>query len=68
MRICTGKALSDHVVDTVFCIFDEDGDGQLSYKEFIGFMKERRQRGFKVRPLRRHGWLRRHGPACGVGK
>ncbi|XP_043189084.1 calcium uptake protein 3, mitochondrial-like isoform X2 [Amphibalanus amphitrite] len=55
VRICTGKALSDHVVDTVFCIFDEDGDGQLSYKEFIGFMKERRQRGFKTTP-RTTGW------------
>lgn len=55
VRICTGKGLSAHVVDTVFCIFDEDGDGQLSYKEFIGFMKERRQRGFKTTP-RTTGW------------
>ncbi|XP_037086684.1 calcium uptake protein 3, mitochondrial-like isoform X3 [Pollicipes pollicipes] len=55
VKICTGKSLSDHVVDTVFCIFDEDGDGQLSYKEFIGFMKERRQRGFKTTP-RTFGW------------
>jgi len=55
VKICTGKCLSDHVVDTVFCIFDEDGDGQLSYKEFIGFMKERRQRGFKTTP-RTFGW------------
>lgn len=46
--ICTGKRLSEHLVDTVFCIFDEDGDGQLSYTEFIGFMKERKQRGIKM--------------------
>jgi Ca2+-binding EF-hand superfamily protein len=32
----------------VFHIFDEDGDGQLSYREFIAIMKDRLHRGFKV--------------------
>lgn len=32
----------------MFAIFDEDGDGLLSYKEFIAIMKDRLHRGFKV--------------------
>lgn len=40
--------LSEHLVETVFAIFDEDGDGMLSYKEFIAIMKDRLHRGFKV--------------------
>lgn len=48
MKICTGSVLSDHIIDTVFALFDEDGDGQLSYKEFIAIMKDRLHRGFKV--------------------
>lgn len=27
VMICTGITLSKHLVDTVFAIFDEDGDG-----------------------------------------
>ena len=49
VRICTGTQLSNHIIDTVFALFDVDGDGQLSYKEFIAIMKDRLQRGFKVR-------------------
>lgn len=48
MKICTGQSLSDHLVATVFQIFDEDGDGQLSYKEFIAIMRDRLHRGIKV--------------------
>jgi hypothetical protein len=32
----------------VFQIFDEDGDGRLSHREFIAIMKDRLHRGFKV--------------------
>lgn len=49
VKICTGNSLSRHLVHTVFAIFDEDGDGHLSYREFIAIMKERLHRGFKVR-------------------
>jgi len=35
----------------VFALFDEDGDGLLSYREFIAIMKDRLHRGFKVRPV-----------------
>ncbi|XP_012343825.1 calcium uptake protein 3, mitochondrial isoform X2 [Apis florea] len=47
VKICTGSVLSDHIIDTVFALFDEDGDGQLSYTEFIAIMKDRLRRGFK---------------------
>lgn len=39
VKICTGTKLSEHLIDTVFAIFDEDGDGLLSYKEFIAIMR-----------------------------
>ncbi|XP_073845970.1 mitochondrial calcium uptake 3 isoform X7 [Musca autumnalis] len=48
VKICTGYTLSRHLIDTVFAIFDQDGDGLLSYKEFIAIMKDRLHRGFKV--------------------
>jgi Ca2+-binding EF-hand superfamily protein len=48
VKICTGTSLSHHLVHIVFQIFDEDGDGQLSYREFIAIMKDRLHRGFKV--------------------
>lgn len=40
--------MTPHLIETVFAIFDEDGDGLLSYKEFIAIMKDRLHRGFKV--------------------
>ncbi|XP_045101554.1 calcium uptake protein 3, mitochondrial-like isoform X7 [Portunus trituberculatus] len=55
VKICTGAELSPHIVDTVFKIFDDDGDGQLSYKEFIAIMRDRLHRGFK-QTSRSEGW------------
>ncbi|XP_042874040.1 calcium uptake protein 3, mitochondrial-like isoform X4 [Penaeus japonicus] len=55
VKICTGTELSPHIVDTVFKIFDDDGDGQLSYKEFIAIMRDRLHRGFKQQQPR-EGW------------
>ncbi|XP_047491901.1 calcium uptake protein 3, mitochondrial-like isoform X5 [Penaeus chinensis] len=55
VKICTGTELSPHIVDTVFKIFDDDGDGQLSYKEFIAIMRDRLHRGFK-HTSRSEGW------------
>ncbi|KTG17086.1 hypothetical protein cypCar_00000178 [Cyprinus carpio] len=43
--VATGLKLSRHLVNTVFKIFDVDHDDQLSYKEFIGIMKDRLHRG-----------------------
>uniref|UniRef100_A0A0K8TCM4 EF-hand domain-containing family member A2 n=2 Tax=Lygus hesperus TaxID=30085 RepID=A0A0K8TCM4_LYGHE len=53
--ICTETSLSKHLVHTVFAIFDEDGDGQLSYREFIAIMKDRLHRGFKM-AAKLEGW------------
>ncbi|EDW83367.2 uncharacterized protein Dwil_GK22357 [Drosophila willistoni] len=55
VKICTGYNLSLHLIDTVFAIFDEDGDGLLSYKEFIAIMKDRLHRGFKS-VAKSEGW------------
>ncbi|XP_018911330.1 calcium uptake protein 3, mitochondrial isoform X2 [Bemisia tabaci] len=55
VKICTGTSLSKHLVSTVFAIFDDDGDGQLSYREFIAIMKDRLHRGFKSY-AKNEGW------------
>ncbi|KAJ8410951.1 hypothetical protein AAFF_G00179860 [Aldrovandia affinis] len=46
--VATGLKLTRHLVNTVFKIFDVDHDDQLSYKEFIGIMKDRLHRGTRV--------------------
>ncbi|XP_073464304.1 calcium uptake protein 3, mitochondrial isoform X6 [Aquarana catesbeiana] len=51
--VATGLKLSPHLVNTVFKIFDVDRDDQLSYKEFIGIMKDRLHRGFREKS--KHG-------------
>ncbi|TNN76693.1 Calcium uptake protein 2, mitochondrial [Liparis tanakae] len=48
VRIATGHDLSESVLDTVFKLFDMDGDNCLSHKEFMGVMKDRMLRGLKV--------------------
>jgi len=39
--------LSDHLIDVVFTLFDTDGDGKLSNKEFVSVMKQRVMRGLE---------------------
>ncbi|GCC37060.1 hypothetical protein chiPu_0015560 [Chiloscyllium punctatum] len=39
--------LSDHVCDVVFALFDSDGNGELSNREFISIMKQRLMRGLE---------------------
>ncbi|XP_068187230.1 calcium uptake protein 2, mitochondrial [Antennarius striatus] len=48
VRIATGHDLSENVLDTVFKLFDMDGDNRLSHKEFIAVMTDRVLRGLKV--------------------
>uniref|UniRef100_A0A3P9HJ79 Mitochondrial calcium uptake 2 n=1 Tax=Oryzias latipes TaxID=8090 RepID=A0A3P9HJ79_ORYLA len=50
VKIATGHELSDSVLDTVFKLFDMDGDDCLSHKEFMGVMTDRVLRGLKVQP------------------
>ncbi|XP_028278169.1 calcium uptake protein 2, mitochondrial isoform X2 [Parambassis ranga] len=50
VRIATGHDLSESVLDTVFKLFDMDGDNCLSHREFICVMKDRMLRGLKVQP------------------
>ncbi len=50
--VATGLKLTRHLVNTIFKIFDVDHDDQLSYKEFVGIMKDRLHRGGRVR----EGW------------
>uniref|UniRef100_A0A1I8GBG4 Calcium uptake protein 1, mitochondrial n=1 Tax=Macrostomum lignano TaxID=282301 RepID=A0A1I8GBG4_9PLAT len=40
-----GIELDSHLLDVVFVLFDEDGDGYLSNKEFVSVMKHRLSRG-----------------------
>ncbi|KAL9972112.1 hypothetical protein ACROYT_G018361 [Oculina patagonica] len=54
--ISTGQALDPYVVHTVFELFDKDGDGKLSYGEFLELMKDRVKRGFGVPASERSGW------------
>ncbi|KAF7638595.1 hypothetical protein Mgra_00001973 [Meloidogyne graminicola] len=43
----TNVELSDIVVDIVVTLFDENGDGELSQREFVSIMKQRKQRGLE---------------------
>lgn len=56
VKICTGHSLDSNLVHTVFEIFDEDGDGYLSYKEFIAIMRDRLHRGFRSHLIKNEGW------------
>ncbi|XP_010592251.3 calcium uptake protein 2, mitochondrial isoform X2 [Loxodonta africana] len=48
VKVATGQELSDNVLDTVFKIFDVDGDECLSHGEFLGVLKNRMHRGLWV--------------------
>jgi Ca2+-binding EF-hand superfamily protein len=48
VKACTGQNLNSHLIHVVFQLFDADGDGKLSHKEFIAVMKERVHRGTKL--------------------
>ncbi len=46
-RVTAGVKLGDHVVSVLFTIFDEDGDGGLSNREFVAVMKNKLKRGLE---------------------
>ena len=37
-KVCANVDLNDHVVEVIFTIFDEDGDGQLSNKVYFLYL------------------------------
>ena len=41
VKVATGQELSNNILDTVFKIFDLDGDECLSHEEFLGVLKNR---------------------------
>ncbi|XP_048957247.1 calcium uptake protein 2, mitochondrial isoform X3 [Canis lupus baileyi] len=48
VKVATGQELSNNILDTVFKIFDVDGDECLSHGEFLGVLKNRMHRGLWV--------------------
>lgn len=48
VKVATGQELSNNLLDTVFKIFDLDGDECLSHGEFLGVLKNRMHRGLWV--------------------
>lgn len=54
-QVAIGKSLDTKVIHTVFKIFDLDGDGKLSDKEFISVMKNWQVRGMKLKQTKREG-------------
>lgn len=48
VKVATGQELSNNILDTVFKIFDLDGDECLSHEEFLGVLKNRMYRGLWV--------------------
>lgn len=46
VHVVTGLDIDTHIIDVVFSLFDNDGDGKLSQNEFIGIIKDRLKRGF----------------------
>ncbi|XP_050417852.1 calcium uptake protein 3, mitochondrial isoform X3 [Patella vulgata] len=55
VKICTGFTLGKHIVNTMFQIFDVDGDGHLSHQEFISIMKDRLHRGSRSHLMHTQG-------------
>ncbi|CAF0705947.1 unnamed protein product [Brachionus calyciflorus] len=47
VKISSGFTLDPQIVEVIFQVFDENGDGELSYREFISVLKGRLNRGLK---------------------
>lgn len=48
VKACVDYQLHPRLVETVFVVFDQDGDGHLSYHEFVCIMKDRLARGLST--------------------
>ncbi|KAK2192964.1 hypothetical protein NP493_19g06001 [Ridgeia piscesae] len=56
VKACTGQSLDKALVNVVFQLFDNDGDGHLSHGEFISVMKNRLHRGFRSQKVHPTKW------------
>ncbi|BHF58797.1 Calcium uptake protein 3, mitochondrial [Sparganum proliferum] len=45
IKACTDEELGEGILETVFCLFDENGDGFISPTEFMVLLKNRKLRG-----------------------
>ncbi|CAB4062132.1 unnamed protein product [Lepeophtheirus salmonis] len=65
--ICTGQVISDYITKIIFLLFDTDGDGLLSYKEFIAMMQDRVHRRLKRSSKNERNWVK-SWPSMKIGK
>lgn len=56
VKAVTGQSLSQTVLDTIFVVFDNDGDGHLDYDELMGVLSHRQ--GMNLEHSRDTGFLR----------
>ena len=49
VKISSGFELDPRIVEVIYKVFDEDDDGNLSFKEFIAVLKDRLKRGLNVK-------------------
>ncbi|KAM3181851.1 hypothetical protein ACTXT7_013549 [Hymenolepis weldensis] len=55
IQVCTNLDIGEHVLQTLFCMFDADGDGHMSPKEFMVLFRNRRPRGIHKNINSKHG-------------
>jgi len=56
VKIATGEELSQNLINTVYTIFDTDGDEMLSHSEFLGVMYDRVNRQKTSRKHDKNPW------------
>ncbi|KAL5104514.1 Calcium uptake protein 3 mitochondrial [Taenia crassiceps] len=57
IRVCANVEISEQALQTLFCMFDSDGDGHMSPQEFMVLLRNMRPRGIhKNADFRRGIW------------
>jgi len=49
VKLSSGFELNSDIVNVIYMVFDENDDGNLSYKEFLAVLKDRLSRGLKCK-------------------
>ncbi|VDL19109.1 unnamed protein product [Hymenolepis diminuta] len=65
IQVCTNLDIGEHVLQTLFCMFDADGDGHMSPKEFMVLFRNRRPRGIHKNIDNKHGIWRDYKKCLG---